>query len=200
MKKLILLICILTFASCKSSKPSGSSEDVISSEKSSKADRFFIENLSEMNSAAINATYPEANITEDVGTFDEGTEERAYTILYPNSPDEIHITWEDAAKNNIYDIRFSDGGKWKSTTGIKVGTTYNELNELNEKEISFYGFGWDYSGAVNWNNGKFEDSNLFVFLEAKNIPGKFYGDHVIKASTEEIALMDLKVKTIMFKR
>ncbi len=200
MKKLILLICIIIFAACKSSKPSGSSEDVISLEKSSKADRFFIENLSDMNSAAINATYPEANITEDVGTFDEGTEERAYTILYPNSPDEIHITWEDAAKNNIYDIRFSDGGKWKSTTGIKVGTTYNELNELNEKEISFYGFGWDYSGAVNWNNGKFEDSNLFVFLEAKNIPGKFYGDHVIKASPEEIALMDLKVKTIMFKR
>ncbi len=200
MKKLILLICIITFASCKSSKPSGSSEDVISAENSAKADRFFIENLSEMNSAAINATYPEANIKEDVGMFDEGTEERAYTILYPDSPDEIHITWEDTGKNNIYDIRFSEGGKWRSSTGLKVGTTYNELNELNEKEVSFYGFGWDYSGAVNWNDGKMENSNLFVFLEAKNIPGKFYGDQVIKASPEEIALMDLKVKTIMFKR
>ncbi|QED38693.1 hypothetical protein FK178_13645 [Antarcticibacterium arcticum] len=200
MKKLIVLICILIFASCKSSKSSGTSEDVVSSGNSVKSDRFLIENLSEMNSEAINAAYSDANITEDVGIFDEGTEERAYTILYPNSPDEIHITWEDADKNKIYDIRFSESGKWRSSTGIKVGTTYNELNELNEKEVSFYGFGWDYSGAVNWNDGKFEDSNLFVFLEAKNIPGKFYGDHVIKASPEEIALMDLKVKTIMFKR
>lgn len=194
MKKLILFIMLIGIASCKSKKPA------ISAEEPAVVDRFLIENLSQMNSAAILATYPEANITEDVGVFDEGTEERVYTILYPDTENEIHITWQDAGKTNIYDIRFSEGGKWRSSTGIKIGTTYNELNELNEKEIFFYGFGWDYSGAVDWNDGKFEGSNLFVFLEAREIPGKFYGDHIIKASPQEIAKMDLRVRTIMYKR
>ena len=195
MKKLILLIAILSIVSCKSTKaPAPTPED------SPATTSFFIEDLSAMNASEIKVAYADAKPVEDTGMFDEGTEERAYIILYPETPDEIHITWEDAEKTQIHDIRFSETGKWSSKTGIVVGTTYDELNKLNEKEISFYGFGWDYSGAVDWNGGKLENSDLFVFLEAKNIPGKFYGDFIIKATPEEIRNMDLRVKTIMYKR
>ena len=189
MKKLVLLLTVLSLASCKTVKdPAGP------------ADRFVIEDLIQLTSTDIKNRYPDANIEEDVGMFDEGTDERPYTILFPDTQDELHITWDDSEKTRTHDIRFSEGGKWKSNSGIKVGTTYKELNQLNGKEISFYGFGWDYSGAVAWNDGKFENSNLFVFLEAKEIPGKFYADHIVKATPEEIALMDMKVKTIMYKR
>lgn len=190
MKKIFLLLTVLSLASCKTAnKPI-----------TSPADRFLIEDLVELTSAEIKNRYPEANIKEDVGMFDEGTDERPYTILFPDTPDELHITWDNPEKTRTHDIRFSEGKKWKSNTGIKVGTTYKELNQLNGNDISFYGFGWDYSGAVVWNDGKFENSGLFVFLEAKGIPGKFYADHIIKATPEEIALMDMKVKTIMYKR
>lgn len=195
MKKLILLVAILTFISCKSTKTPAPTV-----EESPAAVSFFIEDLSTMNAVEIKSSYADAKPVEDMGMFDEGTEERAYTILYPETPDEIHISWEDTEKTRIHDIRFSESGKWRSKTGIVVGTTYEELNKLNEKEISFYGFGWDYSGAVDWNGGKLENSDLFVFLEARNIPGKFYGDHIIKATPEEIKYMDLRVKTIMYKR
>lgn len=195
MKKLILLIAILGFVSCKSTKAPTPTAVESPTEVS-----YFIEDLSAMNAGEIRVAYTDAKTVEDTGMFDEGTEERAYTILYPETADEIHITWEDEEKTQIHDIRFSESGKWRSKTGIVVGTTYEELNKLNEKEISFYGFGWDYSGAVDWNDGKLENSDLFVFLEARNIPGKFYGDHIIKATPEEIKYMDLRVKTIMYKR
>ncbi len=189
MKKLFLLFPVLILVSCNTVKDHAASP----------ADRFVIEDLIQLTSSDIKNRYPDANIKEDVGMFDEGTDERPYTILFPDTRDELQITWDDPEKTRTHDIRFSEGGKWKSITGIKVGTTYKELNQLNGKEISFYGFGWDYSGAVVWNDGEFENSNLFVFLEARGIPGKFYGDHIIKASAEEIAALNLKVQTLIFK-
>lgn len=190
MKKFILLLIILGVVSCKGSKKSAANAK----------DIFVIENLAGMTSEDIKRNYTDANITEDIGVFEEGTEERPYTTLYKGTPDEIQITWADDARSQIYDIRFSDAGKWASSTGIKVGTTYNELNRLNGKEISFYGFGWDYSGAVMWNDGKLENSNIIVFLEAQGIPQKFYGDQIIEATPEEIALLDPRVSTIMYKK
>lgn len=187
-----MIILVAASVSCKNTQNA--------SVTSEPADRFVIENLTSHSLDELKRLYADANIKEDVGMFDEGTEERPYTILFPDTRDELHITWDNAEKTRIHDIRFTEGGKWKSNTGIKVGTTYEELNRLNEKEISFYGFGWDYSGAVVWNDGKFEDSNLFVFLEARQIPEKFYADHIIEATPEEIALMDLKVNTIMYKK
>lgn len=190
MKKIILLVIILGVVSCKGSKKSASGN----------IDRFVVENLAMMNSEEIKKNYADASITEDIGVFEEGTEERPYTTLYAGTPDEIQITWADEARTKIYDIRFTEEGKWKSKTGIKVGTTYEELNRINDKEISFYGFGWDYSGAVMWNNGKLEDSKIFVFLSPTGSPqGNYYGDHIIEATPEEIAALNLKVNTLLYK-
>lgn len=190
MKRIMLVLIILGTVSCKSSKKSAVSN----------RDKFAVETLAGLTSEEIKQTYPDSNYKEDVGMFEEGTEERPYMVLYPDTPDEIQITWSDAGKNTIEDIRFAEEGKWSSREGIKIGTTYEELNALNEKPISFYGFGWDYSGAVMWNNGKLEDSNLRVFLAPQSSPpGKFYGDHIIEASAEEIKNLNLKVKTIIYK-
>lgn len=186
MKKIVILLLLVIISSCKSTKRTA-------------ADKFVLENLIQLNAEELAKTYPDANIREDVGVFEEGTVERPYTVLYPGTPDEIQITWKDTGRSQINDIRFSKDGKWKSGLGIKVGTTYEELNRLNEKEISFYGFGWDYSGAVMWNDGKLENSNLVVFLEGEEIPRDHYGDHLIEASPEEIAAMNLKVQTIIYK-
>lgn len=192
MKKLILLFVILGTVSCKSTKQT--TTPTVSK------DNFIVENLLELNAEEIRKKYSDANIKEDAGMFDEGTEELHYTILYGDTPNEIQITWKDAGRTEINDIRFTTAGKWQSSTGIKIGTTYDELNSLNEKPVSFYGFGWDYSGAVMWNDGKMENSSLRVFLAPEKEPQpKYYGDHIIKASPEEIKNMNLKVQTIIYK-
>ncbi len=190
MKKTLLLIIILGVVSCKGSKKTTTSP----------VDLFVVENLAGMNAEDIKKIYSDTNIIEDIGVFEEGTEERPYTTLYSGTADEIEITWADDARTKVYDIRVTEGGRWRSNTGIKIGTTYEELNRINEKEISFYGFGWDYSGAVMWNDGKLEETRIFVFLEPKtSIPGNFYGDHIIKATPEEIAALGLRVSTILYK-
>lgn len=192
MKKLILLFAVLGMVSCKTTKQTTT--------PAVPNDNFIVENLLELNAEEIRQKYSNANIKEDAGMFDEGTEELHYTILYPDTPNEIQITWTDAGRTKINDIRFTTDGNWESTTGIKIGTTYDELNNLNEKPISFYGFGWDYSGAVMWNDGKMEDSNLRVFLAPEEEPQpKYIGDHIIEASPEEIKNLKLKVQTIIYK-
>lgn len=191
MKKFILLILIIGIVSCKGSKNSATSN----------IDLFAVENLAVMNSEDIGKNYTDTNIQEDIGMFEEGTEERPYTTLYSGTPDEIQITWANPQRSKIYDIRFTGDGRWKSQTGIKVGTSYEELNQINGKKVSFYGFGWDYSGAVMWNDGKLEDSKIFVFLSPNNSAegNKFYGDHIIQATPEEIAALNLRVSTILYK-
>jgi hypothetical protein len=190
MKRLILLAMLIGVTSCKSTKTANTSTE----------DPFVVENLAAYNINEIKQKHPDANMKEDVGMFEEGTEEYPYCILYPGTPDELHITWANEERTTINDIRFTEAGKWKSREGIKPGTTYRELNELNGKPISFYGFGWDYSGAVAWNEGRLENSNLRVFLAPKNEPkNKFYGDFIIDATEEEIEDLDLKVQTVVYK-
>jgi len=181
---------VLSLASCNSTKNTTSVT----------LDKFVIENLIRFNSEEIKEHYPDANVYEVIGVFEEGTEELPSSVLYPDSPNELNITWANASRTQIYDIRISIGGDWKSSTGIRIGTTYDELNKLNDKPISFYGFGWDYSGAVVWNEGKFEKSKLRVFLYPEKEPNViFYGDHIISASPEEIEAMELRVGTIVYK-
>ncbi len=187
MKKLLFVI-FLGLVACNSAKKATSNPNA----------KFSVENLGNMNAMEINQRYSDADIQEGSEIYEEGTVERPYTILYPETEDELHITWEDEGKSKIHDIRFSGNGKWKTDSGVQIGTTYDELNKMNGKDISFYGFGWDYSGAVLWNEGKLENSGLRVFLSPENEPGnKYYGDRIIKASPEEIEAMNLKVSSIM---
>ncbi len=187
MKKLLFVI-FLGLVACNSAKKATSNPNA----------KFSVENLGNMNAMEINQRYSDADIQEGTEMYEEGTVERPYTILYPETEDELHITWEDEGKSKIHDIRFSGNGKWKTDSGVQIGTTYDELNKMNGKDISFYGFGWDYSGAVLWNEGKLENSGLRVFLSPENEPGnKYYGDRIIKASPEEIEAMNLKVSSIM---
>lgn len=188
MRKIYILATLILLAACNTAKKGTSGSTA----------KYTIENLEKMDSEALKNTYPDGNIEEGVGMFDEGTDERPYTILFPGTQDELHITWQDPERTKIYDLRYSGEGKWESETGIDVGTTYKELNTMNGKKVSFYGFGWDYSGAVVWNGGKLETSGLRVFLAPQNEhSNKFYGDHIIEATPAEIEAMDLKVSSIM---
>ena len=190
MRKLLLLALILSFASCKSRKLTADSPQ-----------RFVLEDLAKISSSQdLNRIYPNANKKEGTDLFEEGTVERAYTILFPDTPNEILITWNDPNRSTIHSLRVEEPGDWKSRKGIRIGTTYEELVKMNGP-LKFYGFGWDYSGAVDWNNGKFSDTNIRVFLAPKNTPpNKFYGDRIIEASEEEIDALDLSVQAIMYQK
>ncbi|HET8885533.1 MAG TPA: hypothetical protein VFM70_04180, partial [Salinimicrobium sp.] len=74
-----------------------------------------------------------------------------------------------------------------------------ELVRINKNPISFFGFGWDYSGAVVYEGGKLDDTNIRVFVAPQTeIPNKFYGDQKIEATQEEIDELDLRVSSILY--
>lgn len=188
MRKIILIVAVSLMAACNSAKKGTSNS----------TSKYTVENLGRMDAEDLMKNYPDASLEEGTDMFEEGTDERPYTILYPGTENELHITWQDKDRTEVHDLRYSKSGKWRSETGINVGTTYDELVKMNGKDISVYGFGWDYSGAVDWNGGKLEKSGLRVFLTPGNEPeNKFYGDKIINATPEEIEALDLKVGAIV---
>lgn len=189
MKKLMIIALIIFTAGCKSRKLSSNS-----------AEKFRIENLAEVISKNnLRDIYPEAEISEGVDLFEEGTIERAYSILYPNTDDELLIIWDDKVANRPHQIYIENDGRWRTSEGIKIGTSYEDLEKINNGPIDFYGFGWDYSGAVDWKGGRMEDTNVRVFLAPVSAPPKsFYGDQIIQADPEDIINLDLKVRAIIF--
>ncbi|MCP9199488.1 hypothetical protein MKO06_06195 [Gramella sp. GC03-9] len=188
MRKILIILSIISVAACNSAKKSTSSNTA----------SFTLENLENMDAEELTKAFPDANIEEGSDFYDEGTDERPYSILYPGTADELHITWQDEDRKKIHDLRYTKNGKWTSKTGIKIGDSYDKLVALNKAPISFYGFGWDYSGAVDWEDGKLKNSDVRAFLSPQNeIPSDFYGDHVIEASPEQIQALDLKVSSII---
>lgn len=190
MRKILVLGFLFILIGCKSKKLTPDSPR-----------RYIIGNLADVaTEKKLAKFYPEAEITHGTDMFREGTEERPFTLLYPDTPNEVLIIWNNNAKTQLYGIMISENGKWKSKTGIKIGTTYNELVALNKGPISFYGFGWDYGGAVDWNGGKLENSKVHVFLAPKGkVPNSYYGDKIIKATPEEIEALQLSVQSILYK-
>lgn len=188
MKKILFLLLIICIASCKSRKLTADSEE-----------KFIIENIAPLSAEKLKQIFPNAEIEEGTAMFEEGTVERNYTTLFPNSENELLVTWQDVGKEEIHNIRTDKNGRWKSKTGIEIGTTYSELVKINKDSVHFYGFGWDYSGAVDYNGGKLEDTNLRVFLSPTTEPAdKFYGDRIISATPEEIENLNLEVSTIIY--
>lgn len=190
MRKFLLVILPLLLLSCKSRQLAPGSSN-----------KFIIENLAQVGSAAeLERIYPEASIEEGIDAFDEGLIRRPYTILFPGTEDEVLVTWNNDERTKIHHIHVEKNGRWQTSHGIEIGTTYDELLQINGP-IAFYGFGWDYSGAVDWEDGRLSGSNIRVFLAPKNTPpDKFYGDRIIEATEEEIEALQLSVQAILYQK
>ncbi len=201
MKKIILLGMLCLIFACKGTKNTTAvSETNTNITNTTATNNFTVEKIARNASAeALQKMYPDANKKEDIGLFEEGTVERAITILYAGTKNEIHLIWETPERKKLYQIVFSENGDWETGPGIKIGSTYEDLVARNAKPIQVYGFGWDYSGAVDWNGGKLEKSNLRVFLKPAAEPNpKFYGDGIINPSPEELKKLNLTVGNIIY--
>jgi hypothetical protein len=149
-------------------------------------------------------------VKRSTGYYPEGMGEYQNTLLYPDSKNEVEFVWLDDSVNfnGLMHIKVS-GQKtgWKTFEGITLGTTLKELESLNQRPFAFYGFGWDYSGMVDWGNGHLFERQIFVSLDypGESIPPEFdglLGDHKMKSDSElaqkanpvvrEIEMMKLK--------
>jgi len=108
-------------------------------------------------------SFASAAIEEDAIELDEGVVEPA-TLVSKDVPSEsLAILWTgkgaDAHPKQIFLCRGRRRGpcKWHTDSGITDGTRLSELETLNGKPFTAWGFGMNYGGNVqSWDGGKLE--------------------------------------------
>lgn len=132
--------------------------------------------------AGLMQTLGKANVVRDTiytleGQFDIGT------TLYKNTADQAHILWRDKkrfarpetvlirpARDENNDLLPGIAGKtvpWTTASGLRVGSTLREVEAINGKPFTLYGFEWDYGGqSAGWKGGSLEAQNGRTFVGA----------------------------------
>jgi len=94
---------------------------------------------------------------------ERSSEDRIYTTI--TAPEgKIYIDWaegKEAKKIEKISITIGDNPKYKFADGIGIGSTLAELKKANQQDFEFYGFGWEYGGAIinETAKGKFFEQN-----------------------------------------
>lgn len=115
------------------------------------------------------------------------------TKIFPNTKNEAIIYWQDSAYHQKigFITSYSEGADWHTTDGLKIGSAVANLLKLNGKAIKFYGFGWDYGGAIiSYNAGKFEkspvDFELDKLYDEKDTTMSLLGDQEFNTDSPEV--------------
>jgi hypothetical protein len=99
----------------------------------------------------------------------EGTEEFECSVLYPETKNQVQFNWNDQVKySGLTSVEiYGESSDWKTKSGIALGTTLKELEKLNKKPFTFFGFDWDYGGSADWGDGVLSTTNIHVTLGMK---------------------------------
>ena len=93
-----------------------------------------------------------------------------------------------------------DGTPWKTQSGIGMGSSLEDLEDVNGGPFKFYGFEWDYAGTTNeWQDGKI-NKNLTVVLTPVNPEAVFpelLGDQLFSSENPKAREAGLKVSAII---
>jgi len=114
----------------------------------------------EMTETELRVLFGEENVQPSDVDVGEGRTEHG-TVIYPDEPArKMEILWKDAEEKRFPKrlIWTGDRTEWKTAEGISLGTTLKELERVNGKPFSFFGFGWDYGGTIrSWQGGKLKE-------------------------------------------
>jgi len=200
-KTLILLLLTLSLVACVNTKqtqeetrtqPKNTEE--VSSNQTKKKD-FILDNLLTFNSEEalkkVYGKYTKRSSRQDPEEMGDYT----CTLLFPNSDNEVEFVWEDdsVSFSKLKHIKLT--GKqtdWKTKEGLTLGSDIKTIESLNGKPFVFFGFEWDYSGFIDWNDGQLANRNISgrINYSYDALPKEFeglIGDKDIM-STSEMAL------------
>ncbi|WP_116124773.1 hypothetical protein [Lewinella sp. IMCC34183] len=132
----------------------------------------------------------------------EGTTVPGY-VLFPGTRDELFI--ELGHDKQPARVRFSHPrSEWHdAATGLSIGTTLEELREMNGRPFTFFGFGWDYGGTVgDWSGGKLEQLLVRLTYSPERVPptglpDTLIGDHPVSSTADSLDGLGLRVREII---
>lgn len=129
-----------------------------------------------------------SNIADTIAYGAEGLDSFIVTKAYSNTSKEIVISWYKNNRKAIAEVySVMENSPYHTIEGLQVGSTLKKLLDVNGKKINFYGTGWDYGGAINsFNNGKFEKSNIFFSLDARENAEDVMGDQELNTDMPRV--------------
>lgn len=199
MNKLLFLIMIFSCACGNeentNNNHSGNAHERNQEERATEPTTILNDLLQYENEAALKVDFP-GLVSRSEGYLPEGMGAFQQSVLYEGTPDEVHIVWND--DQNFRDISYvqitGKESRWHTGSGIRLGSSLADLEGANEKPFQFYGFQWDYAGAVDWDGGKLADTKMTVFLsypEGSELPSSLIGDSKVSSEHPDA----LKVQT-----
>lgn len=123
---------------------------------------------------------------------------QAGALIFPGRPEELELIWlsDGRRRPEIVYIRRPDAPWTDRETGIHIGTTLEELQQLNGRPFVFSGFDWDYGGTVtDWRGGQLTGLNLRLQPSAEQydqLPQSLSGDRPIRS--DNFAARDLGIR------
>ncbi len=162
--------------------------------------------------------YGEDNVEKTEVWVAEGTMSYWASVVYPDSKNKIIVYWasEDCKEMESVENTYStynnegelttDGGLiLPSETGLSLGSSLPDIEELNGAEFTFYGLSWDYGGTVVDLSAKFDDYILFVGWPEGDVatewPDEYYniiGDVEFSSQNKDALSLGLELVSITY--
>ncbi|QNM84533.1 hypothetical protein H9W90_10025 [Polaribacter pectinis] len=124
--------------------------------------------------------------TETTGNIDSESE-NYYTVLFPNTKNEILFFWKNEKELKILDfIKISEKNvRWLTKDDLRIGLRLKDLEKINKKTFTFYNFESELlSGKIDWDNGFLSNRNVSGKLSPPKFEDPHYSTQLDKASFE----------------
>ncbi len=122
--------------------------------------------------AQLKNSYGAGNVTDN--NFTQGAKKFLTSKVYEGQVNEFEVFWSDTiSRKSPIMVKVTGPGDWRTTQGIAIGSTLQELVAINRKDFYFLGFNnneYDgyYNGKVKWNKGEVGDK-IGISLAYDNI-------------------------------
>ena|SRR5690606_4846974 len=207
-KSFLLFFGICLFLGCndtmkKTTEP-GSGVEIVendSFQEIEKEETPTLEKIAELaNNGNLSAEFSDSEMQKEIASINEGMDSVKVIWLYRNSKNEVRIDFRPIDSTKVFRVTVEGKeNKFHSETGLKLGMTIDELNSANRKPVDFYGFNWDFSGAVIFNNGRLENEKIRVYVKTDKKHGsQFMGDMPHTFEEAKAANLELYVAKIIF--
>lgn len=208
LNSLLFFFAICLFCSCdekmkKVTEPGSGLKNIeqTQSDTLQKEETITIEKIAVMaNNGSLSSQFLDSEMQKEIASINEGMDSVKVIWLNRNSKDEVRIDFQPKDSTKVFRVTIEGKeNKFHSETGVKLGMTIDELNSANRKPVDFYGFGWDFGGAVKFNDGQLEDKKIRVYLKTdKKYGTQFLGDTPHTFEEAKAAKLELYVEKIIF--
>lgn len=155
MKKNLLFLAALVFSACSSNPEVSAPTENLN------------EVLSCLDAKGLIAKYGAKSVILDTSII-SGDDTLKGAIIFPGTAKQASVFFHEG---KISDVSIEgDNSAWKTSSGLYLGLTLQEVEKINAKNFTISGFGWAHGGSVvSWEGGKLAgDSTLTHQVSFRN--------------------------------